>query len=261
MRIRTPLAAVVLSLAGLSAAAAGADEDRYWPQWRGPLGTGEAPLAKPPVEWSETKNVRWKIPVPGIGKSTPVVWDDLVIVTSAVPSAKELRAPGSSPASSHPQVAAAGSGFEFVVLAYGRRDGQLRWRRAVKEEKPHEGLHKDGTYASGSALTDGKRIYAFFGSRGLYALDMKGRVLWQKELGLHADAQLVRRGRVAGAPRRHARRHLGPRGGGLHRRARRRERTGEVAEASATSPPPGRRRSWSSTVAARRWWWVVPTSC
>lgn len=184
MRTRSPLAAVALSLAGLSAAAAGANEDRYWPQWRGPLGTGEAPLAKPPVEWSETKNVRWKIPVPGIGKSTPVVWDDLVIVTSAVPSAKDLAAPGSSPASSHPQVAAAGSAFEFVVLAYGRRDGQLRWQRVVKEEKPHEGLHKDGTYASGSALTDGKRIYAFFGSRGLYALDMKGRVLWQKELGL-----------------------------------------------------------------------------
>jgi outer membrane protein assembly factor BamB len=54
----------------------------------------------------------------------------------------------------------------------------------VKEEKPHEGTHKDGTYASGSALTDGKRIYAFFGSRGVYALDMKGRVLWGRDLGL-----------------------------------------------------------------------------
>ena len=186
MRTRTPLAAVALSLAGLSVAVAGADEDRYWPQWRGPLGTGEAPLAKPPLEWSETKNVRWKIPVPGIGKSTPVVWEDLVILTSAVPTGKDLPAaatPTPAPGGRPPQVIPEAA-FEFVVLAYGRSDGKLRWQRSVKQEKPHEGLHKDGTYASGSALTDGKRVYAFFGSRGLYALDMKGRVLWQKELGL-----------------------------------------------------------------------------
>jgi outer membrane protein assembly factor BamB len=164
MRSRA-LSAVVLFLAGSWPAVATANEGRYWPQWRGPLGTGEAPMAKPPVEWSETKNVRWKIQVPGVGKSTPVVWDDLVILTSAVPTGKD------------------DSAYEFVVLAYGRADGKLRWQRTVKQEKPHEGLHKDGTYASGSALTDGKRIYAFFGSRGLYALDMKGRVLWQKDLG------------------------------------------------------------------------------
>ncbi|HET9317438.1 MAG TPA: PQQ-binding-like beta-propeller repeat protein [Vicinamibacteria bacterium] len=157
------LSAAVLFLAGSWPAAASASEGRYWPQWRGPLGTGEAPDARPPVEWSETKNVRWKVQVPGLGKSTPVVWDDLVILTSAVPTS--------------------GPGYEFVVLAYGRGDGKLRWRRAVKKDTPHEGMHKDSTYASGSALTDGKRIYAFFGSRGLYALDMNGRVLWQKELG------------------------------------------------------------------------------
>jgi outer membrane protein assembly factor BamB len=175
---------VFVFLAASWPTAASASEGRFWPQWRGPLGTGEAPLAKPPVEWSETKNVRWKIPVPGVGKSTPVVWDDLVIVTSAVPIAKDMAARGPATASSHPAVSAAGSAYEFVVLAYGRGDGKLRWQRAVKQEKPHEGLHKDGTYASGSALTDGKRVYAFFGSRGLYALDMKGRVLWEKDLGL-----------------------------------------------------------------------------
>jgi len=182
MRTLTQRAALVLALAAPAALAA--EDGRYWPQWRGPLGTGEAPLAKPPVEWSETRNVRWKIAVPGVGKSTPVVWDDLVIVTSAVPSSKDLPARGSSPASTHPQVSPAGSAYEFVVLAYGRADGALRWRRTVKEEKPHEGTHKDGTYASGSALTDGRRVYAFFGSRGLYALDMKGRVVWEKDLGL-----------------------------------------------------------------------------
>jgi len=184
MRSRA-LSAVALFLAGSWPAVASANDGRYWPQWRGPLGTGEAPKAKPPVEWSETKNVRWKIQIPGVGKSTPVVWEDLVILTSAVPTGKDVPppatpapAPGGRPAQVSPE-----SAFEFVVLAYGRSDGKLRWQRTVKQEKPHEGLHKDGTYASGSALTDGKRIYAFFGSRGLYALDMKGRVLWQKDLG------------------------------------------------------------------------------
>lgn len=184
MRPFTQRVVFVASLGALAGAGTAADSDRYWPQWRGPLGTGEAPHAKPPLEWTETKNVRWKVEVPGIGKSTPVIWDDLVIVTSAVPSAKALAARATSPGSSHPQVSAPGSAYEFVVLAYGRADGKLRWRRTVKEEMPHEGTHKDGTYASGSAATDGKRVYAFFGSRGLYALDMKGTLLWRKDLGV-----------------------------------------------------------------------------
>jgi outer membrane protein assembly factor BamB len=191
--------AVVAALGALSVAAAPkapvkkatADPLLYWAQWRGPLGSGEAPKARPPVEWSETKNVRWKVEVPGKGKSTPVVWNDLVFVTSAVPTTKALDArptPAADPAApagrAHPAVKPAPSAFEFVVLAYGRSDGKLRWSRTVREERPHEGTHQDGTYASGSALTDGKRVYAFFGSRGLYALDLTGRVLWEKELGL-----------------------------------------------------------------------------
>jgi outer membrane protein assembly factor BamB len=170
---------LALSSPGLALAS-----ERYWPQWRGPLGTGEAPHAKPPLEWSDSKNVRWKVEVPGVGKSTPIVWDDLVIVTSSVPIDRALQARATGGGSRHPEVKPSASAYEFVVMAYGRADGKLRWRRAVREDKPHEGLHKDGTYASGSALTDGQRVYAFFGSRGLYALDLKGRVLWEKDLGV-----------------------------------------------------------------------------
>ena len=169
--------ASLLFLATLAAAAAFAvapvatvatpESQRYWPEWRGPLGTGEAPLATPPREWDGTKNVSWKIPVPGVGKSSPVIWNDMVILTTAVPK-------DNTP---DPEL-------EWTVLAYGRADGSLKWKRVVRTAKPHEGHHKDGTFASGSALTDGKRIYAFMGSRGLYALDLKGAVLWQKDLGL-----------------------------------------------------------------------------
>jgi outer membrane protein assembly factor BamB len=167
-----------------------------WPQWRGPLGTGESPEGKPPVEWSEQKNVRWKVDVPGRGHSSPIVAKDLVIVTTAVPKGG-VAAPAPIATASAPGAAAAapppGQGRppivkpdvpqEFVVLALGRADGKVRWRRVVRELMPHEGTHQDGSYASGSALTDGERIYAFFGSRGLYALDFTGKVLWELDLG------------------------------------------------------------------------------
>jgi outer membrane protein assembly factor BamB len=161
-----------------------ASAERYWPQWRGPLGNGEAPHARPPVEWAENKNVRWKVPLPGSGKSTPVIWGDLVFLTASigvgVPAAP-TTAPGAS--ARRPPVVPADRPQEFVLLAVGRNDGRVRWQRTLRTELPHEGTHADGSFAGGSALTDGARVYAFFGSRGLYALDLAGKLLWQKDLG------------------------------------------------------------------------------
>jgi outer membrane protein assembly factor BamB len=136
-----------------------------WPEWRGPLRTGEGPTADPPLEWAEGKNVRWKLEIPGLGLGSPIVWGDLVLVTTAVPGAKDPAA------------------REFVVMAVERKDGKLRWRTVVHEEVPHEGTQPNNSYASASLLTDGKRLYAYFGSRGLYALDLKGKLLWEKQLG------------------------------------------------------------------------------
>ena len=181
--------APILLLAALAAAALAPapprPADRFWPQWRGPLSTGAAPHARPPVEWSETRNVRWKVELPGRGSSSPIVWNDLVVVTTAVPISKPVPRPSATPLppGAHPAVSVPGSAQAFEVLAYGRADGKLRWRRTVREEFPHEGTHQDGTFASASAVTDGQRIYAFFGSRGLYALDMSGKIVWQKDLG------------------------------------------------------------------------------
>jgi outer membrane protein assembly factor BamB len=171
-------------LATASAATAPADAQKYWPQWRGPLGTGEAPQAKPPVAWAEGRNVRYKVAIPGTGKSTPVIWGDLVILTTAVPAGTSSGGAAAAPAGGHPDVSVPSSAYEFVVMALDRADGKVRWRRVVRSEQPHEGTHRDGSYAAGSALTDGERVYASFGSRGLYALDPRdGRILWQKDLG------------------------------------------------------------------------------
>jgi outer membrane protein assembly factor BamB len=186
-RVYLVVAVTVAAVAGAvvrGSSPAGTEGLEFWPQWRGPLATGEAPKATPPVRWDASTNVAWKVAVAGIGKSTPIVWQDRVYVTTAIPS--DAAAPPPTPASnpsSHPAVSGAAGAVDFTVIALNREDGTEVWRKVVRTEVPHEGTHRDGTYASGSALTDGKRLYAFFGSRGLYAIDFAGTVLWEKDLG------------------------------------------------------------------------------
>ena len=78
-------ATLLLLAVFVSAAQGQSGTEGHWPQWRGPLATGVSPLGDPPVTWSETKNVRWKTPLPGLGHSTPVIWGDLIFVTAAEP--------------------------------------------------------------------------------------------------------------------------------------------------------------------------------
>jgi outer membrane protein assembly factor BamB len=145
------------------------DAQKYWPVWRGPLRTGVAPSAQPPVEWSETKNLRWKIELPGRGAASPVVWGDRVYVLTSVPADRS---------------AGARSVHRFLVMAINRKDGKTAWERTAREEPPHEGTHQEfGTMASPSALTDGEHVIASFESRGIYAYDMNGKPVWQKDLG------------------------------------------------------------------------------
>ncbi|MCZ6792545.1 MAG: PQQ-like beta-propeller repeat protein [Planctomycetota bacterium] len=172
---------------GLSRAAAAdrevgaADAGRYWPAWRGPLSTGVAPHADPPVEWSERKNIRWKIGLPGKGHSTPIVWGDQVFVTTAVPYGEAAKPERTDPhehdnlSFTHHQ--------RLMVLAINRRDGKIAWERVVHKELPHEGGHHTGSYASNSPVTDGEYLFAFFGSRGLYCLTVGGEDVWTTDLG------------------------------------------------------------------------------
>jgi outer membrane protein assembly factor BamB len=177
------------SLLGSSASptdARDAEARRYWPQWRGPMMNGVAPHAKPPVEWSESRNVRWKVPLPGKGSATPVVWGDRIYVLSAVPGEKRAAAPAApEPAAQggRPRNLAPDAVQKFTVFALRRSDGTVLWERVVREELPHEGTHPTGTWASASAATDGELVFAHFGSRGLYALDGSGNVVWEKDLG------------------------------------------------------------------------------
>jgi outer membrane protein assembly factor BamB len=165
---------------------------RNWPHWRGPLANGVAPHAKPPVYWSETNNLRWKIPLPGKGHSSPVVFGDSVFLLAAVPVG-EAQKPVYDDAPGVHDSAPVTHRHQFVVLAISRRDGSVLWKQVLREEWPHEGGHVTGSLVSNSPVTDGERLYVFLGSRGLYCLDLKGEVKWSKNLGrmhtLHAHGE------------------------------------------------------------------------
>ena len=158
-----------------------------WPTWRGPLFTGEVVKGNPPTEWSETKNVKWKIPVPGKGLSTPVIWGDQIFITSAVSLDKK------APPEVLEKLKAGGASWmqpklpeylqQFVVYSIDRKTEKIIWQKAVHEQFPHEGTHNDGSWASQSCVTDGKYLIASFGSFGIYCLDLKGNLIWEKDLG------------------------------------------------------------------------------
>jgi len=161
--------------AAVSALADGAAE-AFWPQWRGPLGAGVGPQADPPLNWSETNNVKWKLPLPGEGDSTPIVWADRVFALSAVPAGKE--------AGEGAKENGAGQTFRFTVFCIDRASGKILWQRVARETAPHEGRQENNTFASASPVTDGTWVWAFFGSRGLYCYDFAGNLKWQKDFGL-----------------------------------------------------------------------------
>jgi outer membrane protein assembly factor BamB len=170
----------------------GTDHFRYWGQWRGPLANGTAPQANPPLEWSENRNLRWKLALPGKGHSTPVIWGDRVFVTAAVPFGTSMKPVYDNAPGTHDNVPVT-QHHRFMVLAVSRKDGKILWQKSVREEFPHEGGHETGSLASNSPVTDGELLFAFFGSRGLYCFDLNGEPKWQKDLGrmdtLHAHGE------------------------------------------------------------------------
>lgn len=185
-----------------------------WPQWRGPLGNGLAPGAQPPLEWSESKNLKWKVEIPGAGSATPAVWDGKIFVLTAV----DTRKPGAAAPAPAPQGRRRGGASPSTIHAFDvlclDLEGKTLWRKTAVEETPHEGTHETNGYASGSPSTDGKLLLAPFGSRGIFMYDLEGNLKWKKDLGdlrikmtfgegsspvLHGDAVIVNWDHEAGS--------------------------------------------------------------
>ena len=188
-------------LAGLATLAAGADPLQNWPQWRGPLANGVAPQADPPLQWSDSSNIKWKVALPGSGTATPIVWENRVFLLTAIPTGRKVESPptADAPAATPPgtggqgQRRGGGRGFgggarptevyQFVVLCLDRQTGKTLWQKVATEEVPHEGHHQDHGFASASPVTDGKLVLAYFGSRGLHCYDLEGNFKWKQDFG------------------------------------------------------------------------------
>ena len=182
-----PALAAVLTLTGCQTTSPSARNSlAQWPNWRGPLQMGVAPQADPPTSFGETENLRWKVKVPGRGTSTPVIWESKVFLLTAIPVGDPATnaAAGNPPAEGAAAMVETGAARQqFVVLCYDRATGGELWRRVVREQAPIAGHHRDHGYASASPVTDGKVLIAHFNSYGTYALDLQGRLLWEKDLG------------------------------------------------------------------------------
>ena len=130
-----------------------------WPAWRGADGTGRSAERNLPVSWSPTENVTWKTPLPGEGNSTPITWDNRVFVTCPVDRGKVRR-----------------------LICLDRNTGKIIWKHDVSFPQK-ETTHRDNPFCSGSPTTDGKQVYASFGSAGVLACDFEGHVAWHRKLG------------------------------------------------------------------------------
>lgn len=164
-----------------------------WPSWRGPAGTGVSPETKLPERWSATENVAWRATLAGFGVSTPIVSGDRVFVTSQAGAG--LRSPGN-----HPRLVQGGSAeaageraleaqagadgrTSFVVEAFARADGKRIWEHRIEAAGALPGVHDKHNLASPSPVTDGQMVYAWFGTGQIAALDLNGRLVWQRHLG------------------------------------------------------------------------------
>lgn len=190
---------VVTSLAvisGFDSSARAAEKSvPAWPGWRGgPMALGVSSEAGFPDTWSATQNVKWKVPIPGRGHSSPVIWDKYVFVTTAVEGADN---PGMQPAvlkdykesdAKHPDSTDGTRTYDLKVLCVHRDTGKVLWEQTAFHGVPYDFRHKFNTYASPTPVTDGKNVFAYFGPEGLYAYDFKGKQLWKADVGKFASA-------------------------------------------------------------------------
>ena len=157
-----------------------------WETWRGPGMSGISETSKPPVTWSETENIKWKVPVSDDNSaSSPIIWGNKIIFHTAVMTDEKVE--GAEPEQAEEggrrrRGRAPQNYYKYNVVCLDKNTGKQIWETMVLKAVPHEGHHPDHGFASYSPITDGELIWSNFGSRGLYCLDMDGNIKWQKDL-------------------------------------------------------------------------------
>jgi outer membrane protein assembly factor BamB len=192
MRRFRPLFALAVLLPACAATAWAED----WPQFRGPEGSGIVTNSKTPSEWSATKNIAWKKDIAGVAWSCPIVVGDKVILTTAYAKGQSKPKSGGGFGGGGfggPKGGGFGKGggapketYQFKVVCLDRKTGEKLWEKVAKEARPTIPTHSSNTYATETPVSDGERVYAYFGMTGLYCFDLEGREQWKKNLGSHA---------------------------------------------------------------------------
>ncbi len=159
-----------------------------WTQFRGPTGSGVITDAKPPAEWSE-KNLTWKADVKGVAWSCPIVVGDKVFLTTAYSDGQPKPKAGGGFGGGGGGFGKGGGGgapkatYQFKVICLDRATGKPVWEKVAKEARPTIPTHGSNTYATETPVSDGERVYAYFGMTGLFCYDLKGEEVWKKDLG------------------------------------------------------------------------------
>lgn len=160
-----------------------------WAQWRGPDSQGISYDKNLPTEWSDTKNVLWKAAIPGRGFSQPIIWGNRVFLTTDVDgvAAPESHKPPKHMMGekefTHPEWDGVNRLHTFKTICLDRDSGKILWEQVSYEGTVHDYRHKRGNYAAPTPVTDGKYVWTYFGSEGLYCYDFKGKLIWKKSLG------------------------------------------------------------------------------
>jgi outer membrane protein assembly factor BamB len=165
-----------------SVALLGVRADENWPQFRGAESSGVADDPKLPDSWSSIKNVVWKTEIPGSGWSSPVVWGDHIFLTSVVSTvAPEVPKKGLYFGGNRENIPT--DDHRWMVYAVDWKTGKVAWEREVQRGLPASSHHLKNTYASETPVTDGERVYAYFGNLGLFVFDMDGKAVWSQRWG------------------------------------------------------------------------------
>jgi outer membrane protein assembly factor BamB len=170
-------------LVSVSAQAPGPRAGIDWPAFRGIASSGIAEGPPPPLTFDvpAKRQVKWRVPVPGLGHSSPIVWGNQVCTASAVSSKadQELRVGLYGDITSVQDA----TEHRWTVLCFDKATGATRWEQVARTGVPQVKRHPKSTHASSTLASDGEHLVAFFGSEGLYAYDMTGRLLWSKDFG------------------------------------------------------------------------------
>jgi outer membrane protein assembly factor BamB len=184
VKVTRPISLALLIVFSLTTAGFAAN----WPQWRGPDGSGISNEKNLPATWTPTTNIKWKAAIPGRGHSSPIVWGNRVFVTTAVEGevvagAKAVKHMAGDKEFLHPDSIGADHKHTFKVIALNRDSGKILWEATAWEGTPYDNRHRKSSYAASTPATDGKMVYAFFGTEGLYAYDYNGKLAWKAQLG------------------------------------------------------------------------------